>query len=147
MEKIKKTRIFLSVLLAVALLVITVFAVWAYSDLRRESELIAAQPGSSGVDYLGVALASSMLIIMLITLTVSIIDIYACLMYFLTSQKKNKRKRVMNAISLVFSLVAMLSVPLFFVGQFELPLVFGLVWALVCPIYRLVYAAINAARG
>lgn len=134
-------------MLAIVLVGVTVFAVWGYIDLKRESEQIAANPSASGIDFLSVSLAASMLVYVLITFTVAVIDVYACLMYFLTSQKKNKRKKVMNAISLAFSLVGALSVPLFFVARLEAPLVFGLVWALVCPIYRLVYASINVAKA
>lgn len=147
MDKNKKIKTALTVALALLLIGVLVFAVMAFADLRREAEQIAAQPGSSGVDFLGVALATSMLVIMLITLALPLIDCYISLMYFLTSQKRTVRKRIMNSISLVLSVISMLSVLIYFVVYLDVLLIIGFFWALALPLYRLVYCCLTIGKS
>lgn len=147
MDKNKKIKTALTVALALLLIGVLVFAVMAFADLRREAEQIAAQPGSSGVDFLGVALATSMLVIMLITLAFPLIDCYISLMYFLTSQKRTVRKRIMNSISLVLSVISMLSVLIYFVVYLDVLLIIGFFWALALPLYRLVYCCLTIGKS
>lgn len=144
--QVNKIRILLSVLLVLSLLCVAVFAVWGYFDLQRESKQISAQPDSSGIDFLGVGIAWIAILIACITFAVSAVDMYWCLMYFLTSEKRTKRKKVMNLVSVTLSFVSLISVPLFFIVYADVILI-GLFWSLICPIYRIVYLAINAYTG
>ena len=146
--RVNRIRIFLSVLLAISLLLVLAFAVWACIDLRRESEALAAQPGTSGVDFLGFGVLYAVLAVVCVTFAVCSLDIYWCFMYFLTADKRTKLKKVMNTVSLVLSLISLLSVPLFFITHStDTLLVLGFFWSLICPIYRLVYLGVASKNA
>ncbi|MBR6783593.1 MAG: hypothetical protein IKM32_02770 [Clostridia bacterium] len=147
MARNKKIRIALSVMLALVLIGVAVFAVLGFLEVKRESEQLAEQPGTSGVDFLGVGMVSAMIVITCMTVGISSVDLYWCLCYFLTSKKRTKRKKLLNAISLILSLLAFLSVPLYFITYFDIPLSLGWMWSFVCPIYRIVYLAVTVGRA
>lgn len=146
MERSKKTKIILSVALAVLLVGVAVFSALAFADLQREATTITAR-GGSGVDFLGVALGNAMVVMMSVTLAVAFVDIYISLSYLLTrGTDRSKVKAVLNKISLCASVLSLFSVVMCFVTQNDIPLLFGLLWTVVWPIYRLVYAVYAACH-
>lgn len=145
----KKRKIILNALLFIALACVTAFAVWGYIDVRRESEYIAAQPGSSGMDFLGPSILAGAVVIITYMLAALAVDIYISLRYFLVSAVRRRVKTVMNAVALFLSAISLL---LFvFIGILDAGVdnglfLFGFLWACVLPIYRLIYLAVNIGR-
>ena len=145
----KKRKIILNALLFIALACVTAFAVWGYIDVRRESEYIAAQPGSSGMDFLGPSILAGAVVIITYMLTALTVDIYISLRYFLVSAVRRRVKTVMNAVALFLSAISLL---LFvFIGILDAGVdnglfLFGFLWACVLPIYRLIYLAVNIGK-
>ena len=145
----KKRKIILNALLFIALACVTAFAVWGYIDVRRESEYIAAQPGSSGMDFLGPSILAGAVVIITYMLAALAVDIYISLRYFLVSAVRRRVKTVMNAVALFLSAISLL---LFvFIGILDAGIdnglfLFGFLWACVLPIYRLIYLAVNIGR-
>ena len=146
----KKRKTVLTVALIVALACVTAFAVWGYIDVRRESEYIAAQPGSSGVDFLGPSIMAAAVVIITYMLAALAVDIYISLWYFLVSAVRRRVKTVINAVALVLSAISLL----FFVficvldtginnGLFT----FGFFWSLAIPLYRVVYLCVGIVKG
>ncbi len=146
----KKRKIILNALLFIALACVTAFAVWGYIDVRRESEYIAAQPGSSGIDFLGPSIAAAAVVIITYMLAALAVDIYISLRYFLVSAVRRRVKTVMNAVALFLSAISLL---LFvFIGILDAGVdnglfLFGFLWACVLPIYRLIYLCICIGIG
>lgn len=146
----KKRKIILNALLFIALACVTAFAVWGYIDVRRESEYIAAQPGSSGIDFLGPSILAGAVVIITYMLAVLAVDIYISLRYFLVSAVRRRVKTVMNAVALFLSAISLL---LFvFIGILDAGVdnglfLFGFLWACVLPIYRLIYLCICIGIG
>lgn len=146
----KKRKIILNALLFIALACVTAFAVWGYIDVRRESEYIAAQPGSSGIDFLGPSILAGAVVIITYMLAVLAVDIYISLRYFLVSAARRRVKTVMNAVALFLSAISLL---LFvFIGILDAGVdnglfLFGFLWACVLPIYRLIYLCICIGIG
>lgn len=146
----KKRKIILNALLFIALACVTAFAVWGYIEVRRESEYIAAQPGSSGVDFLGPSILAGAVVIITYMLAVLAVDIYISLRYFLVSAVRRRVKTVMNAVALFLSAISLL---LFvFIGILDAGVdnglfLFGFLWACVLPIYRLIYLCICIGIG
>ncbi len=150
MNKNKKIKVALTVGLCLALLGVIVFALAAFADLKRESDYIAAQPGSSGVDFLGLHIASAMVVIITFMLAVIAVDIYISLWYFLVSAVKRRVKTVMNAAAFTLSLISLFFVALVFVFETGVGsdlFILGFFWALALPIYRLVYCFVNIGKG
>ena len=145
----KKRKIILNALLFIALACVAAFAVCGYLEVRRESEYIAAQPGSSGVDFLGPSIMAAAVVIITYMLAALAVDIYISLWYFLVSAARRRAKTVMNAVALVLSAISLL---LFvFIGILDAGVdnglfLFGFLWACVLPIYRLIYLAVNIGR-
>ena len=146
----KKRKIILNALLFIALACVTAFAVWGYIDVRRESEYIAAQPGSSGMDFLGPSILAGAVVIITYMLAALAVDIYISLRYFLVSAVRRRVKTVMNAVALFLSAISLL---LFvFIGILDAGIdnalfLFGFLWACVLPIYRLIYLCICIGIG
>ena len=146
----KKRKIILNALLFIALACVTAFAVWGYIDVRRESEYIAAQPGSSGMDFLGPSILAGAVVIITYMLAALAVDIYISLRYFLVSAVRRRVKTVMNAVALFLSAISLL---LFvFIGILDAGVdnglfLFGFLWACVLPIYRLIYLCICIGIG
>ena len=146
----KKRKIILNALLFIALACVTAFAVWGYIDVRRESEYIAAQPGSSGMDFLGPSILAGAVVIITYMLAALAVDIYISLRYFLVSAVRRRVKTVMNAVALFLSAISLL---LFvFIGILDAGVdnglfLFGFLWACVLPIYRLIYLFICIGNG
>ncbi|MBO5914059.1 MAG: hypothetical protein J6Q72_01810 [Clostridia bacterium] len=146
----KKRKIILNALLFIALACVTAFAVWGYIDVRRESEYIAAQPGSSGMDFLGPSILAGAVVIITYMLAALAVDIYISLRYFLVSAVRRRVKTVMNAVALFLSAISLL---LFvFIGILDAGIdnglfLFGFLWACVLPIYRLIYLCICIGNG
>ena len=146
----KKRKIILNALLFIALACVAAFAVWGYIDVRRESEYIAAQPGSSGVDFLGPSILAGAVVIITYMLAALAVDIYISLRYFLVSAVRRRVKTVMNAVALFLSAISLL---LFvFIGILDAGVdnglfLFGFLWACVLPIYRLIYLCICIGIG
>lgn len=146
----KKRKIILNALLFIALACVTAFAVWGYIEVRRESEYIAAQPGSSGVDFLGPSILAGAVVIITYMLAALAVDIYISLRYFLVSAVRRRVKTVMNAVALFLSAISLL---LFvFIGILDAGVdnglfLFGFLWACVLPIYRLIYLCICIGIG
>ena len=146
----KKRKIILNALLFIALACVAAFAVWGYIDVRRESEYIAAQPGSSGVDFLGPSIAAAAVVIITYMLSALTVDIYISLWYFLVSAARRRVKTAMNAVALVLSAISLLIFVFICVldtginnGLFT----FGFFWSLAIPLYRVVYLCVGIGIG
>ena len=150
MARNKKIRIALSVMLALVLIGVAVFAVLGFLEVKRESEQLAAQPGTSGVDFLGTSILAATVVTITYMLAVIAVDIYISLRYFLVSAVRRRVKTVMNAIALFLSAISLL---LFvFIGILDAGVdnglfLFGFLWACVLPIYRLIYLCICIGVG
>ena len=146
----KKRKIILNALLFIALACVTAFAVWGYIDVRRESEYIAAQPGSSGIDFLGPSILAGAVVIITYMLAALAVDIYISLRYFIVSAVRRRVKTVMNAVALFLSAISLLF--FVFIGILDAGVdnglfLFGFLWACVLPIYRLIYLCICIGIG